>query len=112
MKRLGWPRPPVILGVVLGDIVERYMFISVERYGTEWIFPTSWANVRWVVLAMFALSIWGLMRPSDEGVSGGRCWGTAKAEPEQADCRYSERFLYLLYQPLWLHDVGSVHLEP
>lgn len=63
MKRLAWPRPPVILGVVLGSIVERYMFISVERYGTEWIFPTSFQNIRWVVLAMFALSIVGLLRP-------------------------------------------------
>ncbi|MDX1484270.1 MAG: tripartite tricarboxylate transporter permease [Alphaproteobacteria bacterium] len=63
MKRLQWPRPPVILGVVLGDIVERYMFISVERYGTEWLFPTSFANVRYVVIFMFLLSIYGLMRP-------------------------------------------------
>lgn len=63
MKRLQWPRPPVILGVVLGDIVERYMFISVERYGTEWLFPTSFANVRYVVIFMFLLSIYGLTRP-------------------------------------------------
>ncbi|HSR56084.1 MAG TPA: tripartite tricarboxylate transporter permease [Alphaproteobacteria bacterium] len=63
MKRLQWPRPPVILGVVLGDIVERYMFISVERYGTEWLFPTSFQNVRYVVIFMFLLSIYGLMRP-------------------------------------------------
>ncbi|MCZ6448517.1 MAG: tripartite tricarboxylate transporter permease [Alphaproteobacteria bacterium] len=63
MKRLQWPRPPVILGVVLGDIVERYMFISVERYGTEWLFPTSWENARWVVIFMMLLSIYGLIRP-------------------------------------------------
>jgi TctA family transporter len=63
MKRLQWPRPPVILGVVLGDIVERYMFISVERYGTEWLFPTSFENIRYVVIFMFLLSIYGLMRP-------------------------------------------------
>jgi TctA family transporter len=63
MKRLKWPRPPLILGFVLGDIVERYMFISVERYGTEWIFPTSFGNARWVVLFMFAISIYGLLRP-------------------------------------------------
>ncbi len=56
MKRMQWPRPPVILGVVLGGIVERYMFISVERYGLEWI-------GRPVVAGMFALSLWGLMRP-------------------------------------------------
>ncbi len=63
MKRLQWPRPPVILGVVLGDIVERYMFISVERYGTEWLFPTSVESIRYVVIFMFLLSIYGLMRP-------------------------------------------------
>ncbi|MDH5750660.1 MAG: tripartite tricarboxylate transporter permease, partial [Rhodospirillales bacterium] len=28
MKRMGWPRPPLILGFVLGKVVERYFFIS------------------------------------------------------------------------------------
>ena len=63
MKQHGWPRPPLMLGFVLGDLLERYMFISVELYGTEWIFPTSLENARWVVLVMFALSIAGLLRP-------------------------------------------------
>ncbi|MCH8916784.1 MAG: tripartite tricarboxylate transporter permease [Proteobacteria bacterium] len=63
MKRLQWPRPPVILGFVLGDIVERYLFISVERYGTEWLFPTSIESIRYVVIFMFLLSGYGLSRP-------------------------------------------------
>ena len=29
MKQFKWPRPPLILGVVLGDTIERYMFISI-----------------------------------------------------------------------------------
>ena len=37
MKRLRWPRPPLILGFVLGGLVERYMFISTERYGADWL---------------------------------------------------------------------------
>jgi hypothetical protein len=56
MKRLGWPRPPVILGFVLGNLMERYMFISVERY--EW----SWMG-RPVVLAFFALTLYGVLSP-------------------------------------------------
>jgi hypothetical protein len=56
MKQLKWPRPPLILGLVLGDTIERYMFISVERYGIEWM-------ARPVVLVLFALAILGLMRP-------------------------------------------------
>jgi TctA family transporter len=35
-----WPRPPLILGLVLGKLSERYLFISVQRYGAEWLtFP-------------------------------------------------------------------------
>src|SRR3954447_26706343 len=37
MKQFKWPRPPLILGVVLGDTIERYLFISVERYGITWM---------------------------------------------------------------------------
>ncbi|MGY9107937.1 MAG: tripartite tricarboxylate transporter permease, partial [Alphaproteobacteria bacterium] len=37
MKRLHWPRPPLILGFILGGLIERYTFISVERYGAAWL---------------------------------------------------------------------------
>jgi TctA family transporter len=56
MKRLRWPRPPLILGFVLGAIIERYMFISVMRYEYEWLF-------RPVVVILFALAFIGLFRP-------------------------------------------------
>lgn len=56
MKRLRWPRPPLILGFVLGAIIERYMFISVMRYEYEWLF-------RPVVMILFALAFVGLFRP-------------------------------------------------
>src|SRR6478672_6031982 len=37
MKQFKWPRPPLVLGLVLGDSIERYMFISIERYGFSWL---------------------------------------------------------------------------
>src|ERR671918_254876 len=33
----GWPRPPLVLGLVLGKLVETYLFISVSRYGFSWL---------------------------------------------------------------------------
>ena len=67
MKRLRWPRPPVILGVVLGGIVERYFNISVNRYGAEmeeledlyyWL-----VYDHWIVIFVLAISVWGLYPP-------------------------------------------------
>ena len=63
MKQLKWPRPPLILGCVLGDIVERYMFISIQRYGMSWLIPQKLSEARWIVLGLFALSFAGLLRP-------------------------------------------------
>lgn len=37
MKQLGWPRPPLILGLVLSGVLERYLFISVNSYGFSWL---------------------------------------------------------------------------
>ena len=56
MKQLKWPRPPLILGFVLGDVFERYMFISVGRYGAEWL-------TRPVVMGLLAMAVFGLLRP-------------------------------------------------
>jgi TctA family transporter len=76
MKRLKWPRPPIILGVVLGFLVERYLNITVERYGNDWIMTSGllfgasrdvdlhWMQqINWIVIVMFSLSAWGVYRP-------------------------------------------------
>ncbi len=33
MKRYGWPRPAILIAVVLGEILERYLYIAVNTYG-------------------------------------------------------------------------------
>lgn len=48
MRRHGWPRPPLILGLVLGKKMELYLWLSVARFGLEWL-------LRPGVLALFAL---------------------------------------------------------
>ena len=37
MKITGWPRAPIVLGFVLGEKVELYLWLSVARYDMEWI---------------------------------------------------------------------------
>ena len=37
MVLYGWPRPPFVLGFVLGKVIETYLFISVSRYGFAWL---------------------------------------------------------------------------
>ncbi|MFQ5851776.1 MAG: tripartite tricarboxylate transporter permease [Candidatus Binatia bacterium] len=33
MKRYGWPRPPILIAVVLADTLERFLWISANNYG-------------------------------------------------------------------------------
>src|SRR5437868_6352012 len=56
MKRFGWPRPPMVLGFVLGPIFERYLFLSNEIYGASWM-------LRPVVIGIAILIAWALYRP-------------------------------------------------
>jgi TctA family transporter len=56
MKHFKWPRPPMVLGFILGGVLERYMFISIQRYGVQWMW-------RPLVVVMFVMSILSLVRP-------------------------------------------------
>jgi TctA family transporter len=56
MKHFRWPRPPLVLGFILGKVLERYLFISIQRYGSDWL-------LRPLVLVMFALTLMSLLRP-------------------------------------------------
>jgi TctA family transporter len=59
MKRLGWPRPPMVLGLVIGGIFERYLYISTSLYGAAWM-------LRPVVMVVLVLVAWALYRPLSE----------------------------------------------
>jgi hypothetical protein len=61
MKRFSWPRPPMVLGFVLGPIFERYLFLSNEIYGARWM-------LRPVVIAIAVLIAWALYRPLGQTV--------------------------------------------
>jgi hypothetical protein len=56
MKHFKWPRPPLVLGFILGNVIERYMFISIERYGVSWM-------LRPIVVVMFIMAGLSLLRP-------------------------------------------------
>jgi TctA family transporter len=71
MKHLQWPRPPLVLGFILGKILERYLFISIERYGTQWLL---WPSV----MVLFAMTLASVLRPVVNDVRR-RGWGTTLA---------------------------------
>jgi TctA family transporter len=56
LKHLKWPRPPLVLGFILGGMLERYLFISIQRYGGAWV-------MRPVVIVAFVAAGISLLRP-------------------------------------------------
>jgi TctA family transporter len=66
-KHAKWPRPPLVLGFILGKILERYMFISIERYGTSWM-------LRPVVVVLFLMAGLSLLRPLLKDVKSHGGW--------------------------------------
>ncbi len=63
MKHFRWPRPPFVLGFILGEPIERYLFISIERYGIDWM-------IKPFVLVMFVLAAISLLGPLIGDVRG------------------------------------------
>src|SRR5262249_40542826 len=56
MSRLGWPRPPLLLGLVLGPLAENKLFLSTDNYGIAWLGRPG-------VLILFAIIVAGLLVP-------------------------------------------------
>jgi len=53
MKLYDWPRPPVLLGFVLGDILERYLFISFRTFGVTWFWRPGVIAILVLIVASF-----------------------------------------------------------
>lgn len=57
MVTFGWIRPPLLIGLVLGDLVEKNLFIAVDAYGGfGWL-------MRPVVIVLLAIVLVGIMVP-------------------------------------------------
>jgi hypothetical protein len=60
MEKLEWPRPPVLLGLVLGPLAENRLFLSTDNYGWAW-------TTRPAVIGIFALTLFGIFYPMVKG---------------------------------------------
>jgi TctA family transporter len=56
MEKLKWPRPPVLLGLVLGPLAENRLFLSSDNYGLAWLRRPG-------VLIIFAVTLIGIFYP-------------------------------------------------
>ena len=56
MVKYGWQRPPLLLGLVLGPLMENRLFLSTDNYGLAWTTRTG-------VLIIGALTIAGIFYP-------------------------------------------------
>ncbi|HEY1236302.1 MAG TPA: tripartite tricarboxylate transporter permease [Candidatus Binatia bacterium] len=56
MEKLEWPRPPVLLGLVLGPLAENRLFLSTDNYGWGW-------TARPGVIAIAVLTLFGIFYP-------------------------------------------------
>ena len=56
MVQLDWPRPPLLLGLVLGSLAEKNLFLATDNYGLAWVgFPG--------VLTIGAIILAGILYP-------------------------------------------------
>jgi TctA family transporter len=56
LQRLHWPRPPLILGLVLGPLAENRLFLSTDNYGFAWLWRPG-------VLLLIVLTLFGAFYP-------------------------------------------------
>jgi putative tricarboxylic transport membrane protein len=70
MRRFAWPRAPMIIGIVLAAPAERYLYLSVQRYGWDWIFRPGALTIGMVIL-LASIVASGLLDRFFGGGSGG-----------------------------------------
>jgi len=77
MEKLEWPRPPVLLGLVLGPLAENRLFLSSDNYGLAWMGRPG-------VVAIMAITLVGVIYPilKKKKPEAGPAGPAEKAAPE------------------------------
>jgi TctA family transporter len=56
MKRYGWPRPPILIAVVLAEIVEKFLWLSINTYGFSMVLRPQFAGIIAVMVLVMVVS--------------------------------------------------------
>ncbi len=62
MKLNGWPRAPIVLGFVLGEKVELYLWLSIARYDMDWIWRPGVLMLFTLVAVTLLYPVWRQLR--------------------------------------------------
>ncbi|HEX6175784.1 MAG TPA: tripartite tricarboxylate transporter permease [Candidatus Binatia bacterium] len=81
MKRFSWPRPPVILGLVLSKIIENYLFISVTRYEWSWLTRPIVIGIGLLIVVSLFFGFRGSMNNRKSSETGSKAPLTFKFNP-------------------------------
>jgi TctA family transporter len=57
MKRYGWPRPPILIAVVLAGIVEKFLWLSINTYGFSMFLRPQFLGIIAVMLIVLVVSL-------------------------------------------------------
>ena len=112
MVRCDWQRPPLLIGLVLGQIAESNLFIASKIYGLSWL-------LRPGVLLLFALLIAGVVYPmwqkrkekqkkSEADVHEEKFSGEKKIEPIPRGVRTFNRLFALAFVLLFAYVMREV----
>jgi len=68
MKRFGWPRPPLLVAVVLGPQLQNYLWLSVDRYQLDWLTRPGVLALLVLILITALYPLWRRMQTKDGGM--------------------------------------------
>lgn len=69
MRRLGYPRPAMILGLVLGDLMEKYLYRSIASYGFSWLSRPAVIALLALATISFVFTVRGRLRSTHKASS-------------------------------------------
>jgi TctA family transporter len=82
MRRFGYPRPAMILGLVLGDLMEKYLYRSIASYGFSWLSRPAVIVLLLLATISFVFTVRGRLRSRQEGPSPSLAGALARTQDE------------------------------
>ena len=80
MKRSGWPRPPLVLALVLGSMMETSLLLSVRVHdGMGWLARPIVLVILALIVTTIAYSVWGIIKERRTGNAPSAGEGTERS---------------------------------